>query len=256
MTRADKWSLSGRIALVTGGSRGIGAAIVKELATHGASVITVARDENELMKFCSQPEFEGKVTGIVADISQPGGLQALVKHIKEETRILDILVNNAGMNIRKKTTDYTAEEFENIVRTNLIPAFELSRQLLPLLKKSPHGNIVNISSVAGITALRTGSIYAMTKAAMNQLTKNLAVEFAPDKIRVNAVAPWYIETPLAQQVLSNPQFREEVLSRTPLKRTGRPEEVGAVVAFLCMPAAEYITGQTICVDGGFTIYGF
>ncbi|HEX8348717.1 MAG TPA: SDR family oxidoreductase, partial [Hymenobacter sp.] len=126
----------------------------------------------------------------------------------------------------------------------------------PLLQAASGGSIVNISSVAGLAHVRTGAIYGMTKAAMIQLTRNLAVEWAPDQIRVNVVAPWYIQTPLAASVLSNEAYRSEVLSRTPLKRIGEPEEVAAAVAFLCLPAASYITGQCLSVDGGFTVNAF
>jgi Tropinone reductase 1 len=125
-----------------------------------------------------------------------------------------------------------------------------------LLQAASGGSIVNISSVAGLAHVRTGAIYGMTKAAMIQLTRNLAVEWAPDQIRVNVVAPWYIQTPLAASVLSNEAYRSEVLSRTPLKRIGEPEEVAAAVAFLCLPAASYITGQCLSVDGGFTVNAF
>jgi Tropinone reductase 1 len=169
---------------------------------------------------------------------------------------LDILVNNVGTNIRKKTFDYSYDEFDKILHTNLRSAFELSKSLYPLLKKTEQGNIINISSVAGLTHLRTGSIYGMTKAALIQLTKNLAGEWATDGIRVNAVAPWYIRTPLAETVLKNKEYYNEVLSRTPMKKVGNPEDVAAAVAFLCMPSAAYITGQCIAVDGGFTINGF
>lgn len=124
------------------------------------------------------------------------------------------------------------------------------------MKKSDQGNVINISSVAGQKHLRTGSIYGMTKAAIIQLTKNLAAEWAEDGIRVNAVAPWYIKTPLAETVLMNKVYYNTVISRTPMKKIGKPEDVSAAVAFLCMPAADYITGQCISVDGGFTIYGF
>lgn len=256
MKNRDFWTLTGKKALVTGGTKGIGAAIVEELVSLGAEVVVVARNAENLEKFCSQSKFRGKVTGIAADVSRFKDYSVIIDSISNKWGSLDILINNAGVNIRKKTTDYSTEEFNKIFTTNLKSVFELSRLCYPLLKKSVQGNIVNISSVAGLTALRTGSIYAMTKAAINQLTKNLAVEFANDKIRVNAVAPWYIDTPLAQQVLANKDYLNEVLERTPMKRIGLPGEVAAVVAFLCMPAAGYITGQTICTDGGFSVYGF
>ena len=256
MKNSHFWTLKDKKALVTGGTKGIGAAITEELVSLGAEVVVVARNVENLEKFCSQSEFSGKVTGISADVSRFEDYSVIIDSISKKWGSLDILINNAGVNIRKKTTDYSAEEFDKIFNTNLKSAFELSRLCYPLLKKSDQGNIINISSVAGITALRTGSIYAMTKAAINQLTKSLAVEFANDKIRVNAVAPWYIDTPLAQQVLANKDYLHEVLDRTPMKRIGLPGEVAALVAFLCMPAAGYITGQTICADGGFSVYGF
>ena len=140
--------------------------------------------------------------------------------------------------------------------TNLISAFELSRLFYPLLRKSEYASVVNITSVAGLTHLRTGSPYAMTKAAMVQLTRNLAVEWAEENIRVNAIAPWYIDTPLVENLMKDEDYLKAVIERTPMKRIGKPEEVASLAAFLCMEKSSYITGQTIAVDGGFTIYGF
>lgn len=160
------------------------------------------------------------------------------------------------MNIRKKTDEYSGEDYNTIINTNIGSAFELSKLALPLLKRSEQGNIINMSSTAGQVHIRTGSIYGMTKAALIQLTRNLSGEWAEYNIRINAIAPWYIRTPLAEQVLKNKKYYNEVISRTPMKRIGEPEEVASLVAFLCMPAAGYITGQCISVDGGFSIYGF
>ncbi len=248
------WNLQKKTALITGGTKGIGKSVAEIFISLGASVIIVARHEDDIKEFIDlHPENE--IFGIAADISTPSGIKTVVDYCVQHGK-LDILVNNAGTNIRKKTTAYTDEEFSTIMNTNLLSTWELSRKLYPLLKKSGNASIVNISSVSGITHLRTGSIYAMTKAAINQLTRNLACEWAEDKIRVNAVVPWYIDTPLARTVLNDPEYRKDVLDRTPLKRIGKPSEIAATAAFLCMSGAGFITGQCINVDGGFSVYGF
>lgn len=252
-----RWSLAGQTALVTGASKGIGAAIAEELLHLGATVVAVAR---------TAPELEAQVAtwrgqqldahALTADVSKPEGRQQLLAAVQERWGQLHILINNVGTNIRKPTTEYSAEEYQFLMSTNLESTFALCQGAYPLLKAAGGGSIVNVSSVAGLVHVRTGAIYGMSKAAMIQLTRNLAVEWAADNIRVNVVAPWYIRTPLAETVLRNPEYLHAVVSRTPMQRVGEPEEVGAAVAFLCLPAASYITGQYLSVDGGFQVNGF
>lgn len=250
----NRWLLTGRKAVVTGGSKGIGEATVKEFLNLGAEVLAVARKEKDLQQLHAKYP-EGLHT-LPADLSTTEGRTKLATAVEELWGGLDVLVNNVGTNIRKPTADYDPDEYDFLLTTNLRSAFDLNKLLYPLLSKSSQGNIIHVTSVAGLVHVRTGSIYGMTKAALNQLTRNLAVEWAKNNIRVNAVAPWYISTPLAQTVLQNPDFYDAVVSRTPMQQVGKPEDVAGAIAFLCLPAAAYITGQVITIDGGMTINGF
>ncbi len=250
------WSLQGKKALITGGSKGIGLAIVEEFVHLGAEVIIVARNERDLsgvVQMLSQRGFV--VDGIAGDVSSEKFRTELISSLSTKWSRLDILVNNVGTNIRKKFVEYEEQEYRRLFETNLFSLTEICRLAHPLLKKSNNGSVVNIASVAGSIDVQSGPPYGMTKAAIIQLTKHLAVEWAPDKIRVNSVSPWYIETPLTQPVLSQPDRLKKIIDHTPLLRVGQPEEVASAVAYLSMDKASYITGQNLNVDGGFLAKG-
>ena len=254
-----RWRLDGQLALVTGGSAGIGRAIARELLGFGASVLIAARDGNALEAARDElaEEFpDGDVRALIADVADDEQRRELLDWVEDQGDGLNILVNNAGGNLSKAAADYTEDEWREIFEINLFSAFELSRYAYPLLTKHAVSSVVNVGSVSGLTHVRSGAPYGMSKAAMHQMTRNLAVEWAEDGVRVNAVAPWYIRTRRTSGALANPEYFEEVLARTPMRRIGEPEEVAAAVAFLCLPAAAYITGECIAVDGGFLRYGF
>lgn len=256
MSSSSAWRLDGKRALVTGGSSGIGLATATELACLGADVVLVARNPAPLEQ--ARADIQSASPGTVvefltADLSREDDRRRLTENLLDPVHIL---VNNSGTNIRKRMDELTLEEYRHVQETNLVSCFEMCRLLHPLLRSSAPSCVVNNASVAGMTHLRTGAPYGMSKASMIQLTRNLAVEWASEGIRVNAVAPWYINTPLAGQVLSDPDYRRQVLDRTPMGRVGEVEECARAIAFLCMPAASYITGQCIAIDGGFSVFGF
>lgn len=245
------WSLEGKKALITGGSKGIGFAIAEEFAQLDARIIIVARNEaqlNEIVKGFKKKDYD--IDGIAGDVTDSKFRIQLVSEIKKRLGGLDILVNNVGTNIRKKLIEYSEEEYRKIFETNLFSLTEMARLCYPLLKESGKASMINIASVAGSLDVQSGPPYGMTKAAIIQLTKHLAVEWAMDNIRVNTVSPWYIDTPLAQPVLTDPERLKKILDRTPMQRVGRPDEISSLVAYLAMDKASYITGQNINVDGG------
>jgi len=255
----SRWKLDGQLALVTGGSAGIGRAIAQELLGLGARVRIVARGADALddARAELQDAFpDGDIQALAADMADDEQRRQMLDWVEDEGDGLHILVNNAGGNLTRAAQEYAEDEWREIFEINLFSAFELSRYAYPLLTRHPASCIVNVGSVCGLTHVRSGAPYGMSKAALHQMTRNLAVEWADDGVRVNAVAPWYIRTRRTSGKLSNPDYLDEVLERTPLGRVGEVEEVAAAAAFLCLPAASYITGQCLAVDGGFTQYGF
>ncbi|MEL6612687.1 MAG: SDR family oxidoreductase [Bacteroidota bacterium] len=254
---SDAWTLSDTTALVTGGTQGIGRAIVEELLDLGASVLVAARTASDVEAQTSMWTAEGyDARGVAADVATPEGRAAVLDAVQAEFGgRLDTLVNNVGTNLRKPTLAYTLDDLRHLMAVNLESAYELTRSCYPLLKAAS-GSVVNVSSVSTRRILATSTAaYAMTKGAMDQLTDFLAVEWGPDGIRVNAVHPWYIRTPLAEQVLQDDAKRAKIIGATPLGRVGEPEEVARAVAFLAMPAASYITGAHLVVDGAFSKLG-
>jgi Tropinone reductase 1 len=246
------WNLAGKKALVTGGTKGIGLAITQEFLDLGAEVLAIARDTKSIQ---GKLRNSANLFTMDGDVTDRAFRQRLVEKITTNWGKLDVLVNNVGTNVRKKFVDYTEDEYRQLFETNLFSVTEITRLMFPLLQKSGKASVINMASVAGTFDVLTGPPYGMTKAAIIQLTRHLAAEWAPFHIRVNSISPWYIETPLTAPVMSNPERMKMIIDRTPLKRVGQPEEVASLTAYLAMDKASYITGQDIMVDGGMSVKG-
>jgi Tropinone reductase 1 len=251
-----KWDLRGKRALVTGGTKGIGKAIAEEFLALGAEVMIVARDKQQVEELVRLWQTEGlPVSGIAADVSKAADQQRIKAAIEERWGALEVLVNNAGINIRKRIEDYTDEELRHVMEVNLFAAVELCRVCLHFLRSGTGSSVINISSVAGSVDVRTGAPYGMSKAALIQLSRNLAVEWAGYGIRVNTVSPSYTETPLTAPILGRPERLQNIVDRTPLGRVAQAEEMAGMVAFLAMDKASFITGQNFVIDGGLLAKG-
>ncbi|WP_082234033.1 SDR family NAD(P)-dependent oxidoreductase [Halobacillus massiliensis] len=248
--------LDGQLSVVTGGTKGIGRAIALAFAESGSDIILIARNKEALLHTKEEIQSLGKEAIIIqADVADYKEIIDQVESVRDG-RSIDVWVNNAGMNIRSEAEHVTEGEWEQIISTNMKSAFFLSQYAASVMKDRKKGKIINISSVGGHTALRTGVVYAMTKSALIQMTKNLAMEWGKYQINVNAIGPWYFKTSLTEKLLQNEEYVEAIKERTPLKRIGELKELTGSALLLASDAGSYMTGQTLFVDGGMTIYGF
>ncbi|MBX8631543.1 MAG: SDR family oxidoreductase [Thermoplasmata archaeon] len=242
-------SLEGKVILVTGGSRGIGRAIVRAVSDAGAlPIIHYNRDERSARSLAREIGMKTDGSLVKADISSPDGIERLVEYVRNAAGKLDALVNNAGIYSGNGIDEENFSEWDRVVDTNLRSHFFITKMLYPLLKER-RGSVVNISSIMGIAPSAGAYPYQASKAALIHLTRALALELAPD-VRVNCVAPGFIMTDINREGWENASFRREVEQDTPLGRWGVPEDIAGAVRFLLSDSASFITGQTLLIDGG------
>ncbi len=247
--------LVGTVALVTGSSRGIGAAVALSLAEAGANVAVSARDLESLTGTCSRIEALGqKCVPIACDVTRTSTISEAISTIGRALGPIDILINNAGVNLPRPALDVTEEQWDNILDTNLKGAFFCAQQVGRSMVARGGGRIVNIASAAGLIPARERAAYCASKAGLIMLTRILALEWAEFGVRVNAVAPTFVETELAAQTLSRPGMRAYWESRIPLGRLATEADVTAAVRYLVSPEASFITGVVLPVDGGLTMH--
>ena len=245
--------LKGRIALVTGASRGLGKAMAVALASEGAGVALVSRGEAELNQVAAEIQAAGGVAAVFpADVASEEQVLQTESGVRARLGRVSILINNAGLNVRKSVTDLTPEDWRRVIETNVSSAFLLCRSFVPHMKGQGYGRILNIASVMGSISLPNRTAYSASKAALLGFTRSLALELAKDAITVNTISPGLFETELARPVLDNPEIKAQFLANIPLARTGKPEEIGALAVYLCSDDAGYITGSDILIDGGWT----
>jgi 7-alpha-hydroxysteroid dehydrogenase len=246
----DQFRLDGKVAIVTGAGRGIGAATATTFAEAGANVVIGARTEAQLAEVAAIVESHGRrAVTVPGDLSSREGLAELVDVAVAEFGGIDVIVNNVGGSMPQAFMDTSERAFDGAMRWNVTTAFNLTQLAVPHLLERPGANVVNIASTAGLFASRGFAAYGTAKAALVHLTKELAQDLAP-KIRVNAVCPGAIATSALDIVLQTPELEQSMNEGTPLGRLGQPEEIAAAALYFASPAGAYTTGQFLGVDGG------
>ncbi|MEI9963023.1 MAG: SDR family oxidoreductase [Limisphaerales bacterium] len=248
----NPFSLKGEIALITGGGSGLGFGIAECFVKAGAKVVLVGRRVNVL-------ESAVKKLGAAAtfeqyDITQLAKADEVIARIAKRVGTISILVNNAGIHVKKSAIETTSDEFDQVLRTHVTAAFNLTRAVLPDMIKQKHGNILFIASMASLFGIPLVVAYSAAKSAYPGMVRSLATEVSPQGVRVNAIAPGWIESDMMLQALNgDPERANKILSRTPLKCFGTPKDVGLAATYLCSSAARFITGAVLPVDGGASI---
>jgi NAD(P)-dependent dehydrogenase (short-subunit alcohol dehydrogenase family) len=251
MSSEDHFNLNGKVALITGGSKGIGKHIAIDLAKAGAKVVIVSRHLAEGQRIAREIEKSyGPAIALSADISRTDTLPPMVEAALDSFGKIDILVNNAGTNIRKPALDFQEEEWDRVLNTNLKGTFFCSQVVARTMANAGGGKIINISSAAGGKAVPWLTPYSVSKAGIIHMTRALAIEWAQYGITVNAIAPSYIETPMTREWLSDPKRHDLIAKRSPLNRVGQQTDLTGAILLFASDNSNFITGQTLFVDGG------
>lgn len=251
---SSMFNLKGRVSIVTGGNSGIGNGIARGLASAGSDVVVTARDKEKTAKAVQEiKDTHGvKAEGIHVDVRQEKSVKDMVQQVVDAFGKIDILVNNAGINIRKMPEEFTQDEWDEVLEINLRGAFLCSQAVYPIMKKTG-GKIINIGSMTSIVGSMKAAPYACSKAAMVKLTSSLAIAWAPDNIQVNAILPGWIDTPLTKgSRIAFPGLDEHVEGRTPAGRWGNPDDFAGPAVFLASSASDFVTGESLAVDGGYS----
>ena len=251
--------LDNQTAIITGGSTGIGLTIAKRFHDEGAFVSICGRTEDVLKQAVGEISHEGeRVLAVRADIISEEDIQNLVKKTVEQTGRIDILINNAGaMRVNKPPEETSLDEFRFVIETNVTGTFLVSREVGKVMIEQKSGRIINISSISGsiVNKYFHGGSYEISKAAMNMLTKTLAIEWAPHNIKVNAIAPGYYGTqPNVDFFINDPELNEKVMALVPMRKLGELEELARLALYLASPQVDYMTGSIITIDGGYTVW--
>lgn len=246
------FNLNGKVALITGATGGLGSAIVQAMAESGACVLVSDLNADACEQSVNRLTGEGfKAHAVPCDLSQITEIDTLVKHCESEFGRIDLLVCNAGVQGPAGPIDaISADDWELVMGVNLKSALHLSTRVIQGMAERGEGSVILMSSIAGLRGNKAIGLYGLSKAGLAQLARNLAVEWGPKGVRVNAISPGLIRTPLATSLLENSEFMERRLSMTPLRRVGEPEEIAGVAVMLASRAGGFITGQNIVVDGG------
>jgi NAD(P)-dependent dehydrogenase (short-subunit alcohol dehydrogenase family) len=250
----DRFRLDGKVALVTGGSKGLGRVMARALAEAGAAVALTARDGSIAEGVAGElaRETGAKLIGIGAEMTIGESVRAMVARTVEGLGRLDILVNNAGINIRRPIEELQEDEWDQVIDTNLKGPWLCCREVAPILKRQGWGRVINVSSMLGEVGLAERTPYCSSKGGLTQMTRTLALEWAPFGINVNALCPGPFVTEINETLLRDPEKRAAMESKLPIGRWGDPAELGAAVVFLASEASSYMTGATLVVDGGYT----
>lgn len=243
-------SLNGKVAVVTGASKGLGRAIALELANAGCNVVLLSRNLDLLKQVAK--DAGSKALALQCDVCDEDELSKATEAIRERFGKIHILVNNAGINIRKNLVDFSPAEWRQVIDTNLVAPFLVSRAFIPLMMGQGYGRIINLTSIMSHVALPGRTAYAASKAGLLGLTRALALELAPEKITVNGISPGPVATEINRPILDSPAMREDFIRRIPVGRWGEETEIAKLALYLCSEASAFITGTDICIDGGWT----